>query len=123
MKFSITFQSAILSVLFLAFYATADSPDFLVEMRIMESGTEVASPQIMIKEGAEGSLSTSGESGVALGLVVNEVSEQEVHVMAEVESGQSAMSPELLIRTGQWASVSSGDMEFHLRVEHLAAGE
>lgn len=83
----------------------------------------MATPQVMIEEGAEGSLSMSGESSVALGLIVNDVNDQEVHVIAEVESGQSAMYPEVLIRTGKWASVSTGDMGFHLRVERLSAGE
>ncbi len=122
MKTLIRFQAAIFSVLLLATFAVAgDSPDFLVEMKIIDSGNEVATPSMMIKEGAEGSLSRSGEGGFAVGLAASSADEGEVHVIAEVESGQNKMSPKLLVREGEWASVSVGELEFHLRVEQLAA--
>lgn len=119
-----TIQAAILSFLLLASYAAAsDSPDFLIEMKIIDSGIEMATPSMMIKEGVEGSLSISGENGVAVGLVVNNANENEAHIIAEVESGKNTMSPELLVKKGQWASVSVGELEFHVRVEHLAANK
>jgi len=124
MKLLTTIQAAILSVLLLASYAAAsDLPDFLIEMKIIDSGTEIATPSMMIKEGAEGSLSISGENSVAVGLVVNSANENEAHIIAEVESGQNTMSPELLVKKGQWASVSVGELDFHVRVEHLAANK
>lgn len=124
MKLITTIQAATLSFLLLSSYAVgSDSPDFLIEMKIIDSGTEVATPSMMIKQGAEASLSISGKNSVAVGLVVNSANENEAHIIAEVESGQNTMSPELLVRKGQWTSVSVGELEFHVRVEHLAANK
>ena len=124
MKLSTTIQFAIFSFLFLASYdAASNSPDFLIQMKIIDSGNEIATPSMMIKEGEEGSLSISGENSVAVELVVNSANESEAHIIAEVESGQNTMFPELLVKKGQWASVSVGELEFHVRVEHLAANK
>ena len=92
-------------------------------MKIIDSGNEIATPSMMIKEGEEGSLSISGENSVAVELVVNSANESEAHIIAEVESDQNTMFPELLVKKGQWASVSVGELEFHVRVEHLAANK
>lgn len=43
--------------------------------------------------------------------------------MAEVESGDHSISPELLIQKGEWASVSVGELEFHVRVQDHAANK
>jgi len=124
MKVRTMIQSAIVCVLlFLSTGALSDSPDFLVEMKIIDSGAEIATPRMMVKEGSEASMSLSGENAVSVGIVVNGHNENEAHVMAEVESGGKTMSPELLIQKGQWASVSVGELEFHIRVEHLAANK
>lgn len=124
MKLSTTIQFAIFSFLFLASYdAASNSPDFLIQMKIIDSGNEIATPSMMIKEGEEGSLSISGENSVAVELVVNSANESEAHIIAEVESDQNTMFPELLVKKGQWASVSVGELEFHVRVEHLAANK
>lgn len=117
-------QAVCLSGLMLTSFALAsETPDFLVEMRIVDAGVEVAAPRIMIKEGVEGSMSTSGDDGIAVGLVVTSASENEAFIIAKVESGENSMSPELLIRKGQWASVSVADLEFHVRVERLGERE
>lgn len=122
MKLLTILQTAVFSVLLLASCtACGDSPDFLVEMKIIESGTEIATPRMMVKEDSEASLSISGENSVAVGLIVNSANEHEAHVIAEIESAEHTMSPELLVKKGQWASVSVGELEFHLRVEHLGA--
>ena len=116
------FQAVILSCFLLVSYTTfSNSPDFLVEMKIIDSGTEIGTPSMMIKEGAEGSLSISGENGFVVGLVVNSANEDKVHIIAEIESGQNAISPDLLVGIGQWASISVGALEFHVRVKHHAA--
>jgi hypothetical protein len=119
-----TIQAVCLSAMIGASCALAsDTPDFLVEMRIVDSGVEVATPRIMIKEGVEGSMSISGDDGMAVGLVVTSASENEAFIIAKVESGENSMSPELLIQKGQWTSVSVADLEFHVRVERLGERE
>lgn len=124
MKNKTTMRVAILSVLLLlSCGALGDSPDFLVDMKIIDSGEEIATPRMMVKEGSEASVSLSGDNAVAVGIIVNGQNENEAHVMAEVESGGKTMSPELLIQRGQWASVSVGELEFHVRVEHLSANQ
>lgn len=109
------------SLLLVTVGAIGASPDFLVEMKIVESGTEVATPRMIVKEGSGASMSISGENVIAVGLVVNASNESEVHIMAEIDAGESSMSPELLVEKGEWASVSVGDLEFHMRVERLAS--
>jgi hypothetical protein len=115
-------QFASLLFLFLASCdAFGSSPDFLVDMRIIDSGTEIATPRMMIKEGEAGSLSISGENSIAVGLIVSSANENEAHIVAEIESGQISMSPELLVVEGEWASVSVGELEFHVRIKRLDA--
>lgn len=124
MKAASKLQAATLSLLLLASYAVAgDSPDFLVEMKIIDSGTEIATPSMMIREGVEGSLSIPGENSFAVGLVVSGVSDDEAHIIAEIESGKDSMSPELVAEMGEWASASTGELEFHVRVESLTASQ
>ena len=122
MKYTTTIQLA-LSILLLALSsgAMADSPDFLVEMKILESGEEIAAPRMMIAEGVEASTSLSGEDSVAVGLVVNSSNEGEAHVLAEVEANGSSLSPEILVNKGSWAAVSVGSLEFQIRVQDLPA--
>jgi hypothetical protein len=122
MKYTTTIPLA-LSILLLASLsgAVADSPDFLIEMKILESGEEIAAPRMMIAEGVEASTSLSGEDSVVVGLVVNSSSEGEAHVLAEVEANGSSLSPEILVNKGSWASVSVGSLEFQVRVQDLPA--
>lgn len=124
MKILIVIQFALFSIFVLASQnAIGDTPDFLVEMKIVNAGVEMAAPSLMVKEGTEASLSRSGEDGVSIGLVVNNVSETEAHLIVEVESGANSISPDLFLRKGEWASVSSGDLAFHVRVQHHAANK
>ena len=117
-------QYAVFSFFLLAsFGAISASPDFMVEMKIIDSGTEIATPQMLVKEGAAASVTLSGKGGVAVGLIVTSSGANEAHITAEVESDGHSMSPELLVRKGEWASVSVGELEFHLLVEKHAASK
>ena len=70
MKVRTMIQSAIVCVLlFLSTGALSDSPDFLVEMKIIDSGAEIATPRMMVKEGSEASMSLSGENAVSVPLI------------------------------------------------------
>lgn len=122
MKTRTIIRTAAISVFLVAsLNAVGDASDFLVEMKIIDAGVKVATPRMLVKEGSEASMSRSGENSVAVGLVVNSSSESEAHIMAEVESGTNSISPELLVKKGEWASVSVGELEFHIRVQHHAA--
>jgi hypothetical protein len=103
------------------FAAVGEEPTFHVDMRIVENGVELATPRMLVKEGSEASISLAGENSVAIGLIVNRQSENEAYVLAEVKTPESQISPELLIQTGEWASVSVGELEFHILVEDHAA--
>lgn len=124
MKTRTMIQTAVIAIfLFASLNAVSDTAEFLVEMKIIDAGVEMGTPRMLVKEGSEASMSISGENGVAVGLVVNSSSETEAHVMAEVESGPNSISPELLVNKGEWASVSVGELEFHVRVQHHAANK
>ena len=124
MKTRTMIQSAVISIfLFASLSGVSDTSEFLVEMKIIDSGVELATPRMLVREGSEASMSLSGENGVAVGLLVNSASETEAHVMAEVESGDQSISPELLIQKGEWASISIGELEFHVRVQDHAANK
>lgn len=111
-------QTALFSIaLFVSFSAISDSSDFLVEMKIIDKGVELSTPSMLVKEGAEASMSITGEDHIAVGLVVNSSNETEAHVMAEVDSGSNNMSSELWVRKGEWTSVAVGELEFHARVD------
>jgi hypothetical protein len=117
-------QFAVISIfLFASLSAVSDTSEFLVEMKIIDAGVEMATPRMLVREGSEASMALPGENGVAVGLLVNGASETQAHVMAEVESGGHSLSPELLIQKGEWASVSVGELEFHIRVQDHAANK
>ena len=124
MKIRTIIQTAAISILLVAsLNAVGEAPDFIVEMKIIDGGVEMATPRMLVKEGSAASMSLSGENSVAVGLVVNSSSESEAHIMAEVESGTNSISPELLVKKGEWASVSVGELEFQIRVQHHAANK
>jgi hypothetical protein len=124
MKIRTMIQIAAFSVFLLtSLNVVSDSSDFLVEMRIIDAGVERATPSMLVKEGSEASMSLSGDNSVAVRVVVNSFSEIEAHVMAEIESVTNSISPELLVKKGEWASVSVGELEFHVRVQHHAANK
>lgn len=114
----------VLVVSFSPLVSAGDSAQFLVNMKVVEAGAELAAPEMLVEEGSEASMSISGEQAlVAVGLIVNSQNEREAHVLAEIETPASQMSPELLVKKGQWASVSVGELEFHILVEDHAATE
>lgn len=119
-----TIKSAIFAVLLLATFGVAsDTPDFLIEMKIIDAGTEIATPRMKVREGEEASMRLSGQGTVAVGLIVNSANAQEAHVIAEVQAGDKRMSPELWVRKREWASVSVGELAFHVRVEPLSVDD
>lgn len=111
------------ALLLAAFGVASDTPDFLIEMKIIDSGTEMATPRMTVKEGEEASMSLSAKNAVSVALIVNSSSEHEVHVIAEISSGDNKMSPELWVRKREWASVSVGDLAFHVRVEPVSVDD
>jgi hypothetical protein len=96
---------------------------FLVDMKILQDGAELATPSMLIKEGADASMSLAGDQPVALALTVTSAGESDAHILAEVETALGQMSPELLMRKDQWGSISTGGLEFHIRVQDHFEGQ
>ncbi|NEZ04985.1 hypothetical protein G4Y73_12575 [Wenzhouxiangella sp. XN201] len=114
----------VIALCFPPLIAAGDSDQFLVKMKVLENGAELATPEMIVEKGSEASMNISGEQAlVAVGLIVNGHNENEAHVVAEIETSADRMSPELLVKKGQWASVSVGELEFHILVEDHAATE
>jgi len=103
--------------------ALSDSKLFLVDMKIVDDGVQLATPRMVMKEGADASMSLTGADAVAIGVIVNESEAGEAHILAEVETAGGQMSPELLTQKDQWSSVSTGKLEFHIRVQDHVANE
>jgi hypothetical protein len=124
MKITNAAKSAALLILMAASLpALSESKLFLVDMKIVEDGVELATPRMVVKEGADASMSFTGEDPLTLGLIVNGAGDGEAHVLAEVETERGQMSPELLMQKDQWGSASTGGLEFHIRVQDRAADE
>lgn len=121
MKITRLFQFAMILSLFT--FAYAATPDYKVSMRVVENGEELASPSMLIEEGADASISLAGDHPVSIGLVVTEQGSDEFHLHTEIETSSNEISPELLVRQGEWASVAVDEFEFHVMVEDHAAGE
>ncbi len=121
-----TLNTAIKAVAFLILLtaslpALSDSKMFVIDMKVIEDGVELATPRMLVKEGADASMGYSGKDAVAIGLIVSDAGAGETHILAEVETAGGQMSPELLMREDKWGSVTTGDLEFHIRVrEHVA---
>lgn len=115
--------AAFLMLLTASVPALSDSKLFLVDMKIVEDGVELATPRMVVKAGSDASMSFTGENPVTLGLIVNRADEGKAHILAEVETSGGQMSPELLMRKDQWGSVSTAGLEFHIRVQDHVANE
>ncbi|NBD95730.1 MAG: hypothetical protein GVY11_04545 [Gammaproteobacteria bacterium] len=116
-------SAALLILMAASLPALGDSKMFLVDMKILQDGAELATPSMLIKEGADASMSLTGEQPVALALTVTGAGESDAHILAEVETALGQMSPELLMRKDQWGSVSTGGLEFHIRVQDHIEGQ
>ena len=97
--------------------AFGESPDLWVDMSIKDAAVEIASPRVLVEDGAEASVSVSGEHPVAVNLVVRSTSADQAHIRAEVKTSGRDFSPELVVRKGEWARVSAGSLELEIRVE------
>lgn len=97
--------------------ALGESPDLWVDMSIKDAAVEIASPRVLVEDGAEASVSVSGEQPVAVNLVVRSTSADQAHIRAEVKTSGRDFSPELVVRKGEWARVSAGSLELDIRVE------
>lgn len=121
MNHSVHFKTAsIVALLLVAFSVAAEAPKFKVSMRIVENGVELSTPMILVEEGADASISLAGDNPVAVGLRVNRHGGEEAHVLAKVETATNRISPELLVTKGEWASISVGELEFHIMVQAYA---
>ncbi len=124
MKRNTKFFSFVLAALLsVPLFAAAKSPDFDVNMRIVENGVELATPRMLVAAGTDASMSMSGEKSLSIGLVVNSPNEGQVHVAATIETSANTMTPAIITNKGEWASISNGELEFHILVEDLAASE
>lgn len=113
----------IVALLLVAFSVGAEAPAFKVSMRIVENGEELSTPLMLVKEGADASISVGGDNPVSVGLRVNQHHGEQAHVRAQVETKTNSMSPELLVTKGEWASLSVGELEFHVLVQAYAANK
>lgn len=110
-------------LLFIPAAVSAESPALALSMRIIENDSEIGQPSLVIKEGADASMSMSGEAGYDLELVVNSLEEGRARVRADIGTAENAMSSELVVNKGEWAAASEGDLKFHVLVRDHAATE
>lgn len=113
----------IVALLLVAFSAEAEAPAFKVSMKIVENGVALSTPVMLVKAGADASISVGGDNPVSVGLRVNQHHGAQAHVLAQVETATNRISPELLVTKGEWASISVGELEFHVLVQANAANK
>lgn len=113
----------IVALLLVAYSVGAEAPEFKVSMKIVENGVALSTPIMLVKDGADASISAGGDNPVSVGLRVNQHHGAQAHVLAKVETATNRISPELLVTKGEWASISVGELEFHVLVQAHAANK
>lgn len=104
-----------------ALVAPAAAQDLALTMRVVEHGETLFEPRMRVRAGEEASMVRGGEAApVSIGLVVDHLDGDRAQVLARIETVERAIEPELVVRKGEWASVASDGLEFHILVEDLA---
>jgi hypothetical protein len=73
-------------------------------------------PRVMVPEGQDASVGRAGPEDVAVGLILTDAGNQQVHVLAEVEAPAGRISPDLTVLLGEWTSMTEGAVGFEIRV-------
>ena len=96
--------------------------DLALTMRVVEHGQTLVEPRMRVLAGEEASMVRGGEgvAMVSIGVVVDHLDDDRARVVARIETAEQAIEPELVVRKGEWASVASDGLEFHILVEDFA---
>ena len=111
-KFGLLICGALLSVS--AFASSGNDKLYKLAFSISQDGKPLASPEVVVREGVEGSVEMSGPNSLKLNFTVTDLGDNKLQISTRVVSPRSSSSPTIIVRQGQAGSISDGNVELQV---------
>jgi len=106
-------------MLFLAIQANADDSarTFHVEIRVLVQTTVIATPRMIVAEGAEASVSRANGEPLEVALTIHSDGRDHANVSAAVQTEAGSLAEDRKLVLGEWTTIAQGVVGLDLRIK------
>jgi hypothetical protein len=95
----------------------ANSASYRISAHLSHTGSEFASPVIVVREGVPAAVEVTGKDGYRFTVTVTPADSGSVKVTTDLRTAYGVISPAMVVQLGQPASLSVSDIQMSLTAE------